>query len=184
MEALSLEVEHRVDDVLEDARAGDRALLRHVADEEDGHVRRLRHSEERHRALPDLRDRARRGGDRLQVHRLDRVDHDERGLHLLDRAEDGVEVGLAQDEQPLAGDPEPLGPQSDLLRRLLARDVEHLADRLRDVPGDVQHQGALPDPGISADQHDRARNDAAAEDSVELLDRDVDPAELAGLDPW
>ncbi len=34
--AVALELEHAVDEVLEDARPGDRALLRHVADEEGG----------------------------------------------------------------------------------------------------------------------------------------------------
>src|SRR5512144_1278456 len=51
------------------------------------------------------------------------------------------------------------------------------------MAGNVQHEGAFSDPRISADQHHRAGNDAAAENAVELLDRDLDPGELAGLDP-
>jgi hypothetical protein len=40
--ALAFELQHAVDEVLQDARARDRALLRHVADEDHGRARRLR----------------------------------------------------------------------------------------------------------------------------------------------
>ena len=40
--AIALELEHAVDEVLEHARAGDRAVLRHVADEEESNARLLR----------------------------------------------------------------------------------------------------------------------------------------------
>ena len=39
--AVALELEHAVDEMLEHARAGDRAVLGHVADEEGGDVRLL-----------------------------------------------------------------------------------------------------------------------------------------------
>ena len=52
--AVALELEHAVDEVLEDARAGHRAVLRHVADEEDGHPRLLRHAQEARGRLAHL----------------------------------------------------------------------------------------------------------------------------------
>ena len=51
MKALALEVQDGVDDVLEDARAGDRALLGDVADQEDWYVLPLRELEQPGRAL-------------------------------------------------------------------------------------------------------------------------------------
>ena len=46
MVAVALELEHAVDEVLEHARAGDRAVLRHVADEERRDARLLRDAED------------------------------------------------------------------------------------------------------------------------------------------
>src|SRR5206468_12437106 len=74
VETLALEVEDGVDDVLEDARPRDRALLRDVADEEDRNVLALRELEEPRGALAELRDPAGSGRDLVGVHRLDRVD--------------------------------------------------------------------------------------------------------------
>ena len=44
--AVALELEHAVDEVLEHARAGDRPVLRHVADEDRGDARLLRHAQQ------------------------------------------------------------------------------------------------------------------------------------------
>jgi hypothetical protein len=54
VETFALEVEDGVDDVLEDARPRDRALLRDVADEEDRDVLPLRKLEEPRRAFAQL----------------------------------------------------------------------------------------------------------------------------------
>ena len=97
---VALEVEHRVDDVLQHARAGDRALLRHVADEDDDDAALLGEPRELRRAFADLRDAARRGGQRLGVHRLDRVDDDDFGLLGADRRDDRLELDFGQQRRP------------------------------------------------------------------------------------
>ena len=58
MEPLALEVQHRVDDVLENARASDGTLLRHVSHEKDRDVLPLRELEQPRRALAELGDAA------------------------------------------------------------------------------------------------------------------------------
>src|SRR5207253_939340 len=74
VEALALEIEDRVDDVLQDPRPRDVALLRHVTHEEDRDVVTLRDLQEPRCALAQLRHAAGRGTDDLRAHRLDRID--------------------------------------------------------------------------------------------------------------
>jgi hypothetical protein len=62
---VALEVKHRIDDVLEHARAGDRALLGDVADQEQRGAGALGVARELRGALAHLRHRARRGLQRL-----------------------------------------------------------------------------------------------------------------------
>ena len=59
--AVALELEHAVDEVLEHARAGDGAVLRHVADEDRGDAVLLGDSQEPAGRLAHLADRAGRG---------------------------------------------------------------------------------------------------------------------------
>ena len=75
---IAFEIEHRVDDVLEHARAGDRAFLRHVADEEDGDAGCLA---SRVSCAAHSRTCATEPGadvQRLGVQRLDRIDDGDR----------------------------------------------------------------------------------------------------------
>ena len=77
---LALEVEHRVDDVLEHLGPGQRAVLGDVADDERRHVLALGREQQLRRRLAHLGDAARR---RLQLgreHGLDRVEHEQRRL--------------------------------------------------------------------------------------------------------
>ena len=71
---VAFEVQHRIDDVLEHARPGEIALLRHVADHDDGGARLLGDARELRRAFAHLRDRAGRGGQRFGINGLDRID--------------------------------------------------------------------------------------------------------------
>jgi hypothetical protein len=70
--------EHDIDKVLEQLRPRERAFLGDVADHHDAAARRLRAAPTRsRRAAPELRDRARRGGDVGAVHELNRVHDDD-----------------------------------------------------------------------------------------------------------
>ena len=74
---IAFEVQHRVDDVLEHARAGDRAFLGDVADEEHDDAALLGEARQLRRAFAHLRDPAGRRRERLRVDRLDRIDDDD-----------------------------------------------------------------------------------------------------------
>ena len=94
VEALALEIEDRVDDVLQNARARDRALLGHMSDEEDRDIVAFRELEKARGALAKLRDAAGRRRDRVGVHRLDRIDDHEDRTHAADGFDDRSEVGF------------------------------------------------------------------------------------------
>ncbi len=112
---IALEIEHRVDDVLEHARPGDGAFLGHVSDDEQRRAGALGVARELRRALAYLRHRA---GRRLQCfgpHRLDRVDHGDTRPRRLQRREDALELGLGEQAQAFHGQREAPGAQGDLV---------------------------------------------------------------------
>ena len=76
--ALALELEHAVHEVLEHARAGERALLGHVAHEHRRDAALLGHPHEPPGHLAHLADRAGRADQLARVQRLHRVDHADR----------------------------------------------------------------------------------------------------------
>ena len=88
---VAFELEHRVDHVLEDAGAGDRALLGDVADEDDGRAGLLGEAQKDARRLAHLADAARRRGEGVAVEGLHRVDDDQRRAHGGDRLDHGLE---------------------------------------------------------------------------------------------
>ena len=169
VEALALQVEHRVDDVLEHARPGDRALLGHVPDEEDRDVVALRDLEEARGALAELRDAASRGADRVRAHRLDRVDDREGRTCLADRLHDRGQVRLGEERDAGAVDAEAASAELHLNGRLLAGDVED-GPALAEPRGGLHEQAALADAGVAAEQDERPADHAAAEHAVELGD--------------
>jgi hypothetical protein len=99
VEAFAFEVQDRVDHVLEDLRAGDRAILGHVTDQEDWRAARLGQLQKAQGALAQLGNAAREGLDVGGHDRLDRVDHREIGLASADGLDDGVGIGFAQEQQ-------------------------------------------------------------------------------------
>ena len=114
------------------------------------------------------------------VERLHRVDHADAGPLALERRADDVELGLGEDLDRLAA-AEPRGAQLHLRDRLLARD-EQRPPLARDRPERREEQRRLADAGLAADEHERRRHEAAAEDPVELADPGRDPVGLLGLD--
>ena len=148
--ALALELQHAVDQVLEHARAGQRALLGHVA-----HEQRRRCRAPWPAASAGRRPRApgrpspARAGQAGGVERLHRVDDADLGPLGLQRGEHGVEVRLGDDRaRSQRVRPEPLGAQLDLRRRLLAGDVEHrCAPRPRGCRARTEVSVDLPIPG-------------------------------------
>ena len=180
--ALAFEVEHRVHHVLEHARAGHRTVLGHVPDQEHRRPRALGVVEQCQGALAHLRHRARAALEVGARQGLDRVHHHRLGGHPGRGLEQRLEVGLAQDEQPLRGLPQSGRAHPHLLLALLAADVEHPAAVAREPHRQLEQQRALADPGVAADQDQRAPHDAAAEHPVQLAEAGAGAVQVPDLD--
>ena len=167
--AVALELEDAVDEVLEDAWSGDRAVLRHVTDEDRRHARLLRDAEKPARRLAHLRDGSRSGAERGGVQRLHRVDDAHVGTLGLERRADRVELGLGEDLDRL-GAAEPRCAKRHLRCGLLARDEQRATARSRDRPERGEQERRLPDARLAADEHERCRHEPTAEHAVELRD--------------
>ena len=164
---VAFEVEHRVDDVLEHPRARERALLGHVADEDQRDALALGEAGELRRALAHLRHRPRRRLQRLRVERLDRIDHGDFRFLGLQGGRDPLELDLGEQRNRGGVDLQPLRAQRHLLRRFFPRHVDHLA-RAAHPRQRLQEQRRLADAGIATDQHDLSCDQPAAERPVEL----------------
>ena len=90
-------------------------------------------------------------------------------------------VSLASSTSAVA-EPEPLGAEPDLRHRLFARDVDDALARLAPSAAAAWSSSVdLPMPGIAADQHGRAHDEAAAEHAVEFGDAGGDARGALGL---
>ena len=93
---VALEIEHRVDHVLDDARAGDLAVLGDVADEDDGRAAGLGEADQRLRRAAHLGDRAGRRFDacRSTCVWIESMIDERRRRALGERGEDVLDIGL------------------------------------------------------------------------------------------
>ena len=181
--ALALELQHAVDQVLEHAGTGQRAVLGDVPDEQHRGVLRLGHAHQLARDLADLGDRARGARQVGGVQRLHRVDHAHVRALLLDRRDHRLQIGLGDHRDPqrtVAA--QPLGPQPDLRRGLLGGHVQRAVAVGEHVGQRHRRQRRLADPGRAADQDQRTGDDPAAEHAVELADPGTQPPLLVGDD--
>ena len=159
-----------------------RCLLSHVAHEHDRHAALLGGPHQPARHLAHLAHGAGRAGKRRVVEDLDRVDHAYLGALGLDRRDHAVGVCLGHHRHPQRGLAQPLRPQPDLGGRLLARHVQDAAAGGREVAEGGARDRGLADPWRAADEHQRARDQAAAEDPVELAYAGGEPRDRGRLD--
>ena len=101
------------------------------------------------------------------THRLDRVHDDSRGA-LGDRLRhDALDVGVGEDEQSVVTDLEPVGAQAHLVRGLLRGDIEDGARFTGERVSRLEQESGFPDPRLAAHEHDRSRDESAAEHPIE-----------------
>ncbi len=169
--ALALEVEHGVDHVLEDARARQLPVLGDVADQQHGAAALLGEADQRLGGGAQLGDGPGRLVEPVDPHGLDRIDHQQIGRPgPVDGGEHVADRGGAGQPDGGVGEPEPAGAQPDLLDQFLAADIDHLAAGCGQGRGGLEHQRALADPRVAADQDRGAGDDPAAQHAIELLD--------------
>ena len=175
--ALALDGDDRVDEVLQRLGPGDAPLLRHVADEDDRDPLPLRQLHQAQGRLADLADAAGRAVELVERRRLDRVDDDRRRAHRPCRLDDPGRRrgrrGSGRRRPPARragrGGRRAGGPARRTPRRVAYRTGRPLGG---EPGGGLQQERRLPDAGLAADEHERAGDQAAAEDPVQLGEAD------------
>jgi len=168
--AVTLERQDRVHDVSESLWAGDVALLGDVPDEHHWHPEPLGRRHQTLGALSYLHDAARGRTDRCVAERLDGVDH-------AQRRPDGVEVdehvgeGIARREQYLRMQgSDSFGPKPNLASGLLTGHVQARPPGSGRCSEELENERGLADPRFAGEQRHAARNQAATEHPIELID--------------
>ena len=167
---VTLDVCHDVDEVLEEARACDRAVFGDVADDDDRHASCLGDADEGRRNFTDL---ARLAGERVDgVARdgLHRVDDDEAGVEAFDLAEHRRQIGFAREVEGVVECVGALGAHPHLVDRLLGGGVEHSGALRGDARRELEEDRRLAHARLAAQQDRGPRHKAAAEHAVELAD--------------
>ncbi len=170
MAALAFEVEHRVDHVLEDARAGDQAFLGDVADKQENEAAALRQPDQFLSRRANLGDGARRGLQRIDVERLDGID--DHHIGGVGRVKAGRDIAHRRRGGKLDGgfaQRQTVGAELELIDGFLTGNVG-APRRAGQGGGDLKQQRRFADARVAGDQQYRARNQPAAGDAIKLAD--------------
>ena len=168
MVLVALELKNGVHDVFQHLGASQRAFLVDVADKNDAHTASLGIFEQTGGTFTNLRQTAGRGLHAFRLHGLDGVHHHQMGLRLLNAFKDLFQTSLAQDQQftPSRGRLKAVGTQFDLAGTLLPAHIQH-TPALHPQNG-LQHQSALANARLAAQQHQTAGHQSATQDTVQL----------------
>ena len=175
--AVALELQHAVDEVLEDARPGNRAVLRHVPDEERRDAALLRDAQQPAGGLAHLgtRSRAPSRAPAEQSVCTESITQTARAARVSSVSQTDVELGLGEDldvrRQPpsRAARSFTCATDSSPVIRSARR------SRLRSRRARCRSSVDLPTPGLAADEDERRGHEPAAEHAVELRDAGGDP---------
>ncbi len=154
--------------MLEHPGPGEGALFGDVTDQQNRRAVGLGVGDESVSTLTNLRNRARGRTEVGIMQGLDRVDHDDLRLHLLNVGHDVRERRLRHQPQCVLHRTEAVGAAADLPRRLLTRHVETRDPGRRRRPDQLQQQGRLADTRLPTNERDRTRDKPATEDPIDL----------------
>ncbi len=166
---LAFEIQHRIDHVLEHARAGDRTVLGDMAHEENDAARLFGIPHQARRGLAQLADGAWRRTQVLRKHGLDRIDDHNRGTGGGRLTDDPLDLSLGQQFDRVAFKPQSPCSQGHLAQRLLTGDIQH-RHCARQTRSRLQQQCRLTNPRIPPEQDYRSCYQPATENPVQFTD--------------
>ena len=144
---VALEVEHRIDEMLQHHGAGDGAFLGDVADQEGGDAGEFGLLHQAEGGLPDLGQGARGRGQGGGVEGLDGIEGQKGGPALFHDLEDIFQAGLRGHQEPGRSEPQAVGPELDLGFGLFAGDIEALVSLRQSRSSTWSIRVDLPMPG-------------------------------------
>ena len=120
-------------------------------------------------AAADLADRPGGTFDRVRMHCLDRIDHQQaRRIHRAQRGKDVAHARCRSELHRCIGQAKPGRAHTHLPRGLFAADIDHSAPFARDFRGSLQQQSRLADTRIAAQKDRRAGDQPAAQRAIEF----------------
>jgi hypothetical protein len=134
--------------MLEHARAGDGAVLGHVAHDHHAHVFGLRETHQLGGAFAQLRHRAGGRAHRRELHGLDGIDDQQADAFVAGPGQHRLEVGIRDHTQSGGRHAEAPRTHPDLGRRLFPREVQGRCAG-GGMVGELQQQRGLADPGLA-----------------------------------
>ena len=167
--------------MLQHLGTGDGAFLVDVANEDHWHAAGLGITQESGGTLAHLAHRAGGAVEFVAGDGLDGVDNHQVGGTLLDAGKDARERSLTHDVAlaVLVAAGNAVGTHAQLLRTLLTADVEHLART--DAQHVLQHQRALSNAWLSANEHYRSWHQSTSQHTVQLTAGQLDAWQLLSL---
>lgn len=148
---LAFEIDHRIDEVFDDAGAGDLSVLGNVPDQDHNRAGFLGEAHQFVCARAHLRDRAGRSFDTISPQRLDRIHYDNLGFQRFQAFEDFAEIGFSGEADICIARLEAARAVLHLRFRFLAGHVRHRCAMARKRRRYLQQQGGFADAGIAAD---------------------------------
>ena len=165
---VAFKIQHGIDHVLEHARPGQRALLGHMADQNNADAGRFGRTRQVRRAFAYLGYRARRGAQLIRIHGLDGIDHRHIGLLAAQCAQNFFQLDFGQHTHLRGFQPEAARAQSHLGAAFLTGDVQGIfSGALQRVQG-LQQQRGLANARVAAYQYHATLHNAAAQHPVQL----------------
>ena len=178
--AVALKIQYAVDDVLENARTGERAFFGYMPDQQRRAAALLGVSHQPRGALAHLRHAPRRLGHRLAIQRLNGVRHQHRRRFTPRGVEQRLQPILRHHFELPAAQFQPARAQCQLLGGFLAADIQRRAGSA-DGGETLQQQSGFADAGVAAEQHGRAAYQPAAQHAVEFGAAAGQPADFGHI---
>ena len=154
--------------MFEQAGPGQRAVLGHMTNHQEGGSGTPRRGGEQRGALANLGHASGRRLHPIAMHGLNGIDQHQIRGQFFPMPEQRLHPGLGQKADIPGHLIEAIGAQPDLRRALLTADVEHLAAPGLNPAGHLKAQGGLAHPGFAPEQGHRTRDRAAPQNAIEF----------------
>ena len=136
--------------MLQHSWTGEVAFLRHMAHQQQDRVSTLGVLDQHGCALSNLGNTTRGRFHTIQVHHLDRVDHNQFGLHIVPGRTNRFHIGLGHDVELTHWQLQPSGPHRDLCQTLFTGDIQGRV-LLGELTQGLNQQRALASTGATGD---------------------------------
>ena len=168
MAAIPFEIQNRIDHMFKHTGTGDLAFLRHMPDKQNRDAAFFGDTDQFLRTGAHLRHRTGGGFDRIDIHGLNGIDHDQIHRVRFHRGNDIAHGGGRSQRDRSLVQPQPPCAKAHLIHRFFPRNIEAGFPREGELADNLQQKGRFTDARITADENRGTRDHAAARHTVEF----------------